>query len=45
MDRPAERPGYTCLDVSRVETILDRPQPTLAEDVATLVEETNAAPE
>lgn len=37
LDRPAERPAYTCLDVSRVESILGRPQPTLSEDVAALV--------
>jgi dTDP-4-dehydrorhamnose reductase len=45
LDRPAERPAYTCLDVSRVESILGRPQPTLAEDVSTLVEEADLSPE
>lgn len=37
VDRPAERPAYTCLNVSRVESLLDRPQPTLAEDISALV--------
>lgn len=34
VDRAAARPRYTCLDVSTVERLLDRPQPTLEEDVA-----------
>jgi dTDP-4-dehydrorhamnose reductase len=33
VDRPAERPAYTCLDVSKIEARLDRPQPTLADDI------------
>lgn len=33
MDRIAERPTYTCLDVAKVEDELGRPQPTLREDV------------
>lgn len=33
MDRPAERPAYTCLQVDRIEETRGRPQPTLAEDV------------
>lgn len=33
IDRPASRPTYTCLDVSKVETVLDRPQPTLEADL------------
>jgi dTDP-4-dehydrorhamnose reductase len=33
LDRPADRPPYTCLDVENVERTLDRPQPTLAEDL------------
>lgn len=31
--RPASRPGDTCLDVGKVETTLDRPQPTVEEDL------------
>jgi dTDP-4-dehydrorhamnose reductase len=38
-DRPAERPTHTCFDVSRVESILGRAQPTLAEDVSALISE------
>ena len=34
VDRPATRPKRTCLDVSRVENLLDRSQPTLAADLA-----------
>ncbi|EJN57923.1 SDR family oxidoreductase [Halogranum rubrum] len=34
IERPATRPQYTCLDVSRVEELLDRPEPTLVEDLA-----------
>jgi len=33
LDRPAERPAYTCLDVGKVERTLDDRQPTLAEDI------------
>lgn len=33
LDRPAPRPSNTCLDVTRVETLLGREQPTLAEDL------------
>jgi dTDP-4-dehydrorhamnose reductase len=33
VDRTAPRPGYTCLDIDKVETILGRPQPTLEEDL------------
>ncbi|QLC34399.1 NAD(P)-dependent oxidoreductase [Halarchaeum sp. CBA1220] len=33
VDRAAARPAYTCLDVSRVERTLGRPQPTLADDI------------
>lgn len=36
VERDAPRPTYTCLDVSRVENSLRRPQPTLAEDLETL---------
>ncbi|MFC6722071.1 dTDP-4-dehydrorhamnose reductase [Halobacteriaceae bacterium SHR40] len=36
VDRPAKRPKRTCLDVSRVEEVLDRPQPTLTADLATI---------
>jgi len=35
-DRPAARPAYTCLDVDRVERELDRPQPTLRDDLAAI---------
>lgn len=31
--RPANRPEYTCLDVTKVENELERPQPTLTEDL------------
>jgi len=33
IDRPASRPQYTCLDVEKVETTLNRPQPTLEADL------------
>lgn len=33
VDRPAERPTHSCLDVSRVESVLNRPQPALGEDL------------
>jgi len=33
VDRPAPRPAYTCLDVSKVEDELGRPQPTLGTDL------------
>jgi dTDP-4-dehydrorhamnose reductase len=33
VDRDAIRPMYSCLDVSRVESTLDRPQPALREDI------------
>lgn len=36
VDRPAERPTYSCLDVSGTESALDRRQPTLAEDLGTI---------
>lgn len=36
VDRPATRPPNTCLDVSKVESRLGRPQPTLAEDLDAL---------
>lgn len=38
IDRSAERPAYTCLDVSRVEELLNRPQPTLQKDISEVVE-------
>lgn len=34
VDRLADRPAYSCLDVSRVEETLGRAQPSLAEDLA-----------
>lgn len=37
LDRPAERPANTCLDVSLVESLLDREQPTLEEDLAAVL--------
>lgn len=33
VDRPATRPADTCLDVSQIETLLGREQPTLASDI------------
>ncbi|GAA0668843.1 SDR family oxidoreductase [Natronoarchaeum mannanilyticum] len=36
IDRDADRPKYTCLDTSKVESALGRPQPTLDEDFAAL---------
>lgn len=34
VDRPADRPSYSCLDVSTVETALGQKQPSLADDIA-----------
>lgn len=36
VERPAERPSRTCLDVGKVEVKLGRPQPTLCEDLKQL---------
>lgn len=36
LDRPADRPRYSCLDVSKVATRLERPQPTVDEDIAAM---------
>ncbi|OAQ54143.1 hypothetical protein HTG_01020 [Natrinema mahii] len=36
VERDATRPTYSCLDVEKVESELDRPQPTLREDVETV---------
>lgn len=33
VDRPASRPGNTCLDVGKVETTLDRLQPRIEDDL------------
>ncbi|AEN07837.1 dTDP-4-dehydrorhamnose reductase (plasmid) [halophilic archaeon DL31] len=33
VERDAPRPTYSCLDVGTVESTLDRPQPTLREDI------------
>ena len=33
VERDARRPGYSCLDVSNIESTLDRPQPTLQADL------------
>lgn len=33
VERQAERPRYTCLDTTRIETLLSRPEPTLREDL------------
>ncbi|MGB9953259.1 dTDP-4-dehydrorhamnose reductase [Haloarcula marismortui] len=33
VERDATRPAYTCLDIENVESELNRPQPTLREDV------------
>ena len=38
VDRPADRPRYTCLDVGRVEEALGREQPTLSEDLDAIAE-------
>lgn len=38
LDRAAERPRHSCLDVSKVEQTLGRRQPTLADDLAALEE-------
>lgn len=38
LDRPARRPEYSCLDVSRLERVLDRPQPTLREDLEAITD-------
>lgn len=38
VERDATRPVYSCLDVSKVEAELGRPQPTLREDVAAVLE-------
>lgn len=35
VDREAARPSYTCLDVEKLETTLERPQPTLREELET----------
>jgi dTDP-4-dehydrorhamnose reductase len=36
MDRDATRPANTCLSVEKIESKLERPQPTLSEDLAAL---------
>lgn len=36
IDRPADRPRHTCLDVSKVEARLDRAQPTLEADLVAI---------
>lgn len=38
VDRPASRPSYTCLDVSKIEQMLNRPQPTLEADLAAVAD-------
>lgn len=38
VERDATRPTYSCLDIENVESELDRPQPTLREDVETVWE-------
>ena len=38
LDRPADRPRYTCLDVSQVEETLGREQPMLGEDLDAIAE-------
>lgn len=40
IDRPATRPHYSCLNVGKVEAALDRPQPTIGEDIAEIATET-----
>jgi dTDP-4-dehydrorhamnose reductase len=37
VERAADRPAYTCLDVSDIEAALHRPQPTLTEDLAAIL--------
>lgn len=36
IERDAPRPGYTCLDVNTVESLLERHQPTLVEDLRSI---------
>ena len=36
LNRPADRPRYTCLDTTRVEETLGRKQPTIREDLDTI---------
>ena len=38
VDRLADRPAYTCLDVSKIEARLGRPQPTLSEDLEAIAD-------
>ncbi len=38
VDRPAKRPKETCLSVESVESTLERPQPTLTEDLEQIAE-------
>ena len=38
IDRPARRPRHTCLNVARVEGVLGRAQPTLADDLDAIVD-------
>lgn len=38
VSRPAMRPRYTCLDVSAVETVLGRSQPTLGDDLDAIID-------
>jgi dTDP-4-dehydrorhamnose reductase len=38
LDRPATRPEYTCLDVSKIEERLDRTQPTLQDDLEAIAD-------
>jgi dTDP-4-dehydrorhamnose reductase len=44
VERPAERPRYTCLDVAKVETRLGRAQPTLATDLDAIRDALTDAP-
>jgi len=39
VDREATRPRYSCLDVTRIEKALNRPQPSLQDDIDAVLDE------